>query len=58
MWINPLSDIMGGWWIWHTAADGTVTLTKSNVDQESIDAGTGRHIDCIDFLFYGSAFEI
>lgn len=27
MWINPLSDIMGGWWIWHTAADGTVTLT-------------------------------
>ena len=23
MWINPLSDIMGGWWIWHTAADGT-----------------------------------
>ena len=26
MWINPLSDIMGGWWIWHTAADGTVTL--------------------------------
>lgn len=27
MWINPLSDIMGGWWIWHTAADGTITLT-------------------------------
>ena len=26
--------------------------------KKSIDAGTGRHIDCIDFLFYGSAFEI
>lgn len=26
MWINPLSDIMGGWWIWHTAADGTVAF--------------------------------
>ena len=25
---------------------------------ESIDAGTGRHIDRVDFLFYGSAFEI
>lgn len=23
------------------------TRTKSNVDQKSIDAGTGRHIDCI-----------
>ena len=34
------------------------TRTKSNVDQKSIDAGTGRHMDCIDFLFYGSAFEI
>ena len=27
MWLNPLSDVMGGWWIWKTQADGTVTLT-------------------------------
>ena len=27
MWMNPLSDVMGGWWIWSTQADGTVTLT-------------------------------
>ena len=25
--MNPLSDVMGGWWIWSTQADGTVTLT-------------------------------
>ena len=34
MWINPLSDIMGGWWIWHTAADGTVTLTTEIYEKE------------------------
>ena len=27
MWMNPLSDVMAGWWIWSTQADGTVTLT-------------------------------
>lgn len=27
MWLNPLSDVMGGWWIWKTAPDGTKTLT-------------------------------
>lgn len=27
LWLNPLSDVMGGWWIWNTASDGTVTLT-------------------------------
>ena len=27
MWMNPLSNVMGGWWIWSTQADGTVTLT-------------------------------
>ena len=25
--MNPLSNVMGGWWIWSTQADGTVTLT-------------------------------
>lgn len=27
LWANPLSNVMGGWWIWKKAADGTVTLT-------------------------------
>lgn len=27
MWMNPLSNVMGGWWIWSTQADGTVILT-------------------------------
>lgn len=27
LWVNPLSDVMGGWWIWKTSSDGTVTLT-------------------------------
>ena len=27
MWANPLSNIMGGWWIWKTASNGDVTLT-------------------------------
>lgn len=27
MWANPLSDVMGGWWIWSKSSDGTVTLT-------------------------------
>ena len=27
MWMNPLSNVMGGWWIWSTQVDGTVTLT-------------------------------
>lgn len=27
MWVNPLSDVMGGWWIWSKSSDGTVTLT-------------------------------
>ena len=27
MWMNPLSDVMGDWWIWKTEADGTVTIT-------------------------------
>lgn len=27
LWGNPLSDVMGGWWIWKTSSDGTVKLT-------------------------------
>lgn len=27
LWANPLSNVMGGWWIWKTAGDGTVTMT-------------------------------
>ena len=27
MWLNPLSDVMGGWWIWNKQVDGTVMLT-------------------------------
>ncbi len=27
LWLNSLSDVMGGWWIWNTQPDGTVTLT-------------------------------
>ena len=27
MWMNPLSDVMGGWWIWEKQSDGTMTLT-------------------------------
>lgn len=32
MWMNPLSKIMGGWWIWETAADGTRTLTTECIE--------------------------
>ena len=31
MWMNPLSDVMGGWWIWEKQSDGTVTLTVDAV---------------------------
>ena len=27
MWLNPLTNVMGGWWIWKTASDGSVSLT-------------------------------
>lgn len=27
MWMNPISNMMGGWWIWEKQSDGTVTLT-------------------------------
>ena len=27
MWMNPLSNVMGGWWIWEKQSDGTMTLT-------------------------------
>ena len=27
MWANPVSNVMGGWWIWEKQSDGTVTLT-------------------------------
>lgn len=27
MWANPMSDIMGGWWIWKTNGNGERTLT-------------------------------
>lgn len=27
MWMNPLSDVMDGWWIWEKQSDGTMILT-------------------------------
>ena len=27
-WLNPLSNVFDGWWIWNTAADGTKTLSS------------------------------
>lgn len=27
MWMNPLSDVMGGWWIWKVSSNGTKVLT-------------------------------
>ena len=27
MWANPLSQVMGGWWIWKVGPDGSKTLT-------------------------------
>lgn len=27
LWLNPLSDVMGGWGIWKISSDGTKTLT-------------------------------
>jgi len=32
MWMNPLSDVMSGWWIYETASDGTVTLTTEPIE--------------------------
>ena len=32
LWMNPLSNVMGGWWIWTTAADGTRTLTTECIE--------------------------
>ncbi len=32
LWLNPLSDVMGGWWIYETASDGTVTLTTEPIE--------------------------
>lgn len=31
IWANPLSNVMGGWWIWKTASDGKVTLTTEYI---------------------------
>lgn len=28
LWLNPLSNVFDGWWIWNTAADGTRTLSS------------------------------
>lgn len=27
LWANPLSNVMGGWWIWKKSADGILILT-------------------------------
>lgn len=27
LWANPLSKVMGGWWIWEVGSDGSKTLT-------------------------------
>lgn len=32
MWANPLSDVLGDWWIWEVEADGTVTLTTDPIE--------------------------
>ena len=32
MWMNPLSKVLGGWWIYETASDGTVTLTTECIE--------------------------
>ncbi|MDX8420031.1 VanZ family protein [Stecheria sp. CLA-KB-P133] len=28
LWLNPLSNVFDGWWIWNTTADGTKTLSS------------------------------
>ena len=40
MWMNPISDVMGGWWIWEKQSDGTVTLTTECF--ENIAKGTAH----------------
>lgn len=32
LWLNPLSNIMGGWWIWETLEDGTKNLTTECIE--------------------------
>ena len=32
LWMNPLSNVMGGWSLWVTAADGTRTLTTECIE--------------------------
>ena len=32
MWMNPLSDVMGNWWIWKYGNDGTRNLTTECIE--------------------------
>lgn len=32
LWLNPLSDVMGGWGIWKISSDGTKTLTTQGIE--------------------------
>lgn len=46
MWMNPLSDVMGGWWIWSTQADGTVTLTTECFENIAPTIYFFTYVDC------------
>ncbi|MCD8371492.1 MAG: VanZ family protein [Clostridiales bacterium] len=32
LWLNPLSDVMGGWWLWKKGTDGKVSLTTEPIE--------------------------
>ena len=32
IWANPVSNVMGAWWIWSTSSDGTVILTTECIE--------------------------
>ena len=34
MWMNPLSDVMGGWWIWKIEVNGTITFITGGFENE------------------------
>ena len=70
MWMNPLSDVMGGWWVWEKRSDGTVTLTTECFEnialmlpftfllmwtaKEKLLKGKGRQICFTSILWYST----
>ena len=48
MWMNPISNMMGGWWIWEKQSDGTVTLTTECFENIALmlPFTFSAHVDC------------